>query len=287
MSACEYLIGAGAAKAGTTLLYDLMKDHPALRVGREKEIHYFDRTDSPDRAEYDALFPKGGTRFDVTPIYMYYEDCPEKIASTIGTGGVKIVILLRDPIERARSHYNMSKYQGQEKISFEESFETEAARIAANDHDRRIYSYFSRGLYAKQLDNIYKYFPRENVLVTIFEDFVSNQQRSIDAICDFAGIERIAIRQTASNVGVHQLKIGWIDSVIRTLMRKTPKALKFKPLRSLKHAINKTLAKPVKKQPLDAEFLGKLKDYYIEDVMRLNTVYGLDTSKWRNFEAKG
>ena len=280
----QYLIGAGAAKCGTTLLYDLLQPHPMLSKSNVKELHYFDHTDTPDKAQYDALFDDSDDiKLDVTPIYMFYQECMEKIAHTLGPENVHIVVLLRDPIERARSHYYMLRAQGQEKRSFRESFEQEAERMAQNERGRRLGSYFSRGRYSEQLANIYRYVPAENVRVYIFEEFVKNQQRVIDQICDFVGIEHIVVRDKHSNRGVVNVRVKWLANFVCKLSRNTPRLLKFRPLRTIKHMITGINEKPSAREPLDPQFHAKLVCYYQADVNRLREQFGLDISAWPNF----
>ncbi len=279
----KYLIGVGAAKCGTTLLYDLLESHPELSKAREKELHYFDRTDAPDRAAYEALFRGDMTRLEVTPNYMFYQDSIKKICDALGAQNVRIVVLLRDPIERARSHYYMRKEEGLETLSFQASFEQEPHRIAQNERELRLFSYFARGRYMEQMANIYRYVPRENVRIYIFEDFVKNQQEYIDDICDFAGISRINVRDKHSNRGVVNVKYKWLNDGIRLLSRKTPRALKLKFLRKIKHALTRVNEKNTGKRPLDPVFKRQLVRYYQSDVSKLRETFGLDLSSWPNF----
>ena len=113
----EYLIGVGAMKAGTTLLYDLLRKHPGFLCGQHKELHYFDQVDQPDKGEYDALFAPGqGVKLDVTPIYMYDPQCIRKICQVLDPAQVAVAVVLRDPVERALSHWRMCLSQAQKSI---------------------------------------------------------------------------------------------------------------------------------------------------------------------------
>ena len=69
----EYFIGVGIGKTATTLIYELLKNHPKLNIGKVKELHYFDNTDSPSIEEYEQLFSGSkGIKFEITPIYIYF-----------------------------------------------------------------------------------------------------------------------------------------------------------------------------------------------------------------------
>ena len=79
----RFIIGVGAQKAGTTLLYDLLKNHPQLAIGNKKELHYFDYAKTPNIDDYLKLFNGASKiKFEVTPSYMYYRDAIEKISKT-------------------------------------------------------------------------------------------------------------------------------------------------------------------------------------------------------------
>ena len=281
----QYLIGAGAAKCGTTLLYELLRAHPEISTAPAKELHYFDREKSPDRAAYDRLFTGAGVKLDVTPVYLYYPECIEAIERTLGAERVKLVVLLRDPIERARSHYDMIRAHASEPLSLPEAFEQEARRIARGGESRRLYSYFSRGFYAKQLDHLYRHIPRERVKVCLFEEFVRDQQRAIDDICDFAGIGRIAVSPCHANPGTGGAHLKWLQRLLKRLSRKLPGALRIAPLRKIGRRIASANTRPLERQQLDPAFRQQLIAYYADDVAALRERHGLDLSSWPNFPA--
>ncbi|MEG1844335.1 MAG: sulfotransferase [Clostridia bacterium] len=281
----KYLICVGAAKAGTTLLYELLRAHPALAISSAKEVHYFDRCERPSKDSYDALFSGSGIKFDVTPIYMYDQQSMERIAKTLGAENVKVVVLLRDPVDRALSHYNMVKGQGRETLSFEESFWAEPARIAQGAEERRIHSYFARGKYARQLDNIYRMFPRERVHVVMFEHFVKHQQQVVDGVTDFAGIARLRVQPLHANKTIVGYQCNWLAHVMQKVARKMPRALKGRCLRALKGAIDRVNDKPAPKEELSPAFARALYDNYQADIRALEAVYHLDTGQWKRVAA--
>lgn len=280
----EYILGVGAMKAGTTLLYDLLRKHPSIRHGHLKELHYFDHTDNPDKAEYDRLFGAGeGIKLDITPIYMYDFSCIDKICHTLDPKKVAVVVLLRDPIERALSHYKMCLSQAQEDKPFEVCFDLEPQRIASSAHDKKTYSYFTRGLYAAQLDYLYRFFPKENILIFVFEDFIRHQQACIDQICDFAGLSHIQIRDTLSNKTVVDVKSQALARLMRWMARLTPNRLKFNWMRRLKYRIACVNERKGYKNQIDPAFERRLVTFYRTDVDALKKKYGLDTTPWRHF----
>ena len=143
----EYFIGVGIGKTATTLIYELLKNHPKLNIGKVKELHYFDNTDSPSIEEYEQLFSGSkGIKFEITPIYIYFKDVLKKIAFILKNKKKKILIVLRNPVKRAQAHYFHSMRRGEEMESFEKSFDLEKKRIVNSVTEYRANSYFSRGL---------------------------------------------------------------------------------------------------------------------------------------------
>lgn len=281
----EYLICVGVMKAGTTLLYDLLRQHPGVRAGKVKELHYFDEVESPDKAAYDRLFRKGsGIKMDVTPMYMYDPATLDKLCKTLDPAACAILVLLRDPIERAWSHYRMRVSQDLEPLTFEETLPAEAGRIAQRVRGSRIHGYFTGGLYAGQLDALCARFPRENIKVMLFEDFIWDQQAAVDEICAFAGLEKQGINPTASNVGVTRQKNRFLEKAVKWLTRLVPNALKTDGMRRLKYALVRLNRDDGVKDMIPEAFLSVLKEYYRQDVERLGKDYGVETGKWKHFK---
>lgn len=280
----EYLICAGQMKAGTTLLYDHLVRHPGIRKGQRKELHYFDTVEHPSKAEYDGLFAPGeGLKMDITPFYMYYAPSVERMAQTLDPSKVAVVVLLRDPVERAFSHYRMRKAQGMEDQPFEQCPALEPERTARGFHDLQLYSYFTRGLYVSQLDRLYQAFPRENVRVLLFEDFVRDQQRYVDEICDFVGLERVRVENLHSNKTVMRVKSRALAGLIGKLARMVPKSLRADWMRKLRRRLAAANECKGVEESIDPSFEQRLVAYYQQDVKELKDKYGLDVSKWRHF----
>ena len=280
----EYLICAGQMKAGTTLLYDHLVRHPGIRKGQRKELHYFDTVERPSKAQYDSLFAPGeGLKMDITPFYMYYAPSVERMAQTLDPGKVAVVVLLRDPVERAFSHYRMRKAQGMEDQPFEKCPELESERTARGFHDLQLYSYFSRGLYLNQLERLYRVFPRENVRVLLFEDFVRDQQRYVNEICDFVGLQRIRVESMHSNKTVTRVKSRTLAGLMKKLARVVPKSLRANWMRKLRRRLTCANERKGGEERIDPAFEQKLVAYYRHDVKELKDRYGLDVSKWEHF----
>ncbi|MDD3519039.1 MAG: sulfotransferase domain-containing protein [Chromatiales bacterium] len=191
---------AGTQKGGTTSLYEYVNLHPDICMSGVKELHFFDaeknfRT-APDYRKFHRYFrPKPHHRLlgEATPIYMYWPHAIERIHAY--EPRMKLILVLRDPAERAFSQWRMQVRTGiREVSSFRESIQKELAALAADPSFRsRTLSYVARGRYARQIRSIHAYFPPEQVLVARSEDLLHTPQIVLDRICDFLGVDHMPV----------------------------------------------------------------------------------------------
>jgi len=215
------LIIVGAQKAGTSSLFNYMAQHPDARPSFKKEVHFFD-TGNSEYANvykkglkwYKAHFPvrrpwdKTSVAFESSPRYLFDPDTPERIANDLPN--VKIVILLRNPTERAISHYFHAKRRGNESRPIMKAMKDEekllAAYIERKEWNSLVYrenSYKKRGLYWKQLERYFSLFDREQILVESSERFFADPKTVLAEVFEFAGMQdKDNIDFKAKNVGV-------------------------------------------------------------------------------------
>src|SRR5688572_23331441 len=114
-------------RSGTTSLHNFLARHPDVVVARSrKEVHYFDQHYARGPGWYEGLYPQGGLwRADVTPNYMY----DPEVAGRIRGSGAAAVAMLRDPVDRAYSHYLQKWSYGSELLSFSDALDAEPQRI--------------------------------------------------------------------------------------------------------------------------------------------------------------
>ncbi|HEV3304294.1 MAG TPA: sulfotransferase [Planctomycetaceae bacterium] len=210
MNLPTFLIG-GAPRAGTTFLYEVLAEHPDVFLAKPRNPEpkfflvddeyqkglayyshkYFSGADREKPGEADA----GGR--PIVPIALgekstnYLEN--PRVADRIrgSLPDVKLLFVLRNPIERAFSNYLWSKKNLLETLPFDEAIATEAtreARYSAEHRYSRPFSYVSRGIYACHLRPYYAAFPREQILVVLLEDLEHHPEARIDAICRFLGV---------------------------------------------------------------------------------------------------
>jgi len=186
---------AGTQKGGTTALYEYLRQHPAMCLARRKEIHFFDREGNfaggePDYSQYHKLWDWSDprkVRVEATPIYMYWQHAPERMWKY--NPDLKIIMLLRDPIKRAYSHWQMERARGREAQDFAGAIRLEPARCSeALPLQHRIFSYVDRGFYCTQLQRIWRYFPRARTLLIRHENFLANPAAELSRVWEFLDV---------------------------------------------------------------------------------------------------
>lgn len=190
----------GAAKAGTTSLFDWLSQHPDVAPSRIKEVKYFDHNYSRGPNWYRAQFaPRRRHKviLEASPSYLWNRPVPERVRALLGSP--KIIALLREPVDRAYSHYAMKVKQGFETLSFEEALAAEPERLAGlaeraaageeaflGPHER--FAYVAESLYAEQVERWLAVFPRESLLFIRSEDLFRDPQREMARTLDFLGL---------------------------------------------------------------------------------------------------
>jgi hypothetical protein len=181
---------AGAMRSGTSSLNSYLRDHPEVAVSRPKEVHYFDVNFDLGQEWYLGHF-EGSEHAtavgEATPDYLYDLEAPGRIAAVVP--GVRILLLLRDPAERAYSHYWHNVAVGKESLGFEEALAAEPERIAGGDEARAAYSYVDRGRYGPQVERLLSVIPAGQVLAQTFDDLTSDPVAVFRRTCAFIGVD--------------------------------------------------------------------------------------------------
>jgi hypothetical protein len=183
---CQLL---GAARCGTTNMYNRFKNHPDIvigTIGNLKEMQIFSKpphlTYGP--VNYGAYFEnRSGVRFEATPIYLFHPLVPKKIKDTIPQA--RFVVLLRNPIDRTYSQYRFTvrRTEGRlESLTFEQALDAEEDRLREHwigiqqdfcyyDDKFNSWSYLARSRYAEQIERWFEYFPKDRFLFVKSEDY--------------------------------------------------------------------------------------------------------------------
>lgn len=186
------LVIAGAQKCGTSSLSATLRQHPDIFMSKPKELHFFDRRHRLGLDYYASHFAGGAGhvhRGEATPVYMYDPDARRRMAETLPDA--KIVVILRDPVQRAYSHYWHERRLGREDLAtFEEAIDAEETRRAGGSRlDRMKYSYLDRGRYLGQVLSLVEGHGRENVHVLLLEDLTRERVPTLRALLEFLGVD--------------------------------------------------------------------------------------------------
>ena len=184
----------GTQKGGTSALDEYLRENKDILMASKKELHFFDEETefdtTPDYSKYHSYFEDsvaGKLLGESTPIYMYWKNAPKRIWDY--NSKMKLIVMLRNPIERAYSHWNMEKTRNTEFLSFFDAINTEKYRckdVLPLQH--RIFSYIDRGQYSEQLGRIWSLFSREQVLVIKNTDLMYEPNITLSKIASFLGI---------------------------------------------------------------------------------------------------
>jgi hypothetical protein len=197
------LLILGAQRSGSTSLFNYLVQHPDVLPPLGKEIHYFDLHYQRGLNWYRGRFPyahrlRGGTlTLDASPYYLLHPLAPERAARLLP--GAKLVALLRNPVERALSHYQHEVRGGRESRPFERAIEQEAERLSGEEERLRSdptyysfnhhrYSYVRRGRYLEQLRRWVQHFPRSQLLVLQSERLFADPVGVTATVHEFLGV---------------------------------------------------------------------------------------------------
>lgn len=199
----DFLV-VGTQKGGTTSLFNYLIQHPQALSPLRKELKFFDSNYFRGLAWYRAHFPlKNKLRAahaltgEASPYYMYHPTALERIHAALPS--VKLIAILRNPVDRAYSHYQHMVRVGREDLTFEQALEAEPDRLAGEAEKiaadasypqyRHIqYSYLERGRYAEQLQTLFRLFPKENILILKSEDLYADPAQVMKTSFSFLGL---------------------------------------------------------------------------------------------------
>ena len=194
----------GAMKSGTSSLHHYLVQQRDVIEPLRKEVHYFDVNFERGERWYRAHFGRDsepGLNLDSSPYYLFHPAVPRRLHDLLPDA--KLIVLLRDPVRRAYSHYWHERDKGREILSFEDAIAAEAERLGNSEQrladgtlersrEHQHFSYLARGRYAEQLDRWLAVFPREQLLVLKFEDLAREPLEVLNRTLDFLGLPRAA-----------------------------------------------------------------------------------------------
>jgi hypothetical protein len=277
----------GAQKAGTTSLYFYLKEIPQVYMSPRKELYYFaphavqdDAWDViRDKKEYLKLFENARGYIAVgeaTPIYLWDPDAPKLIHQTVPHA--RIIIILRDPIERAYSNYLMKmKYSGMKSSFYDELMQDYKSQEKLFGRSQL---YVEFGMYYEQVKRYFDIFGREQVKVIIFEEFIQHPEQIVNEVLAFVGVNykvtEIGEQYNPYSVPRSPLSV-WIFSFFRWLRARNMKFYKILTLLPdllVESLPEKILFKRKQKPKIEPKAVKFLQEIYRDDVIRLESLLG-------------
>lgn len=294
----------GAAKAGTTSLYKYLEQHPDLYMSSFKEPGFFafegekpvlngpgaqkwvDRWVTTDLFSYQQLFKEyTGQKAigEASSYYLYYHD---KVPFTIKkyVPNVKLIVILRDPVDRAFSNYVWAVRDRAEPIAdFSEALSAENGRILDNWGVK--WRYLDQGFYCRQLQPYYERFNRDRIKVCLYEDLISNPVGLIQDIFSFLDIDNTFVPDISRkhNKSLLPRNKAWHQFLTK------PNAVKsllkpFLPVELRQYLQKTATAKNLFKPQLTPGIRQKLVKQYREDILQLQDLIDRDLSSWLKYQ---
>lgn len=266
----------GAMKAGTTALYDFLRQCESIHVP-EKELHFFNHDDQYRlgiehyRSQFQTSLPPASPRpllvGEKTPSYSYVPEVPERIHRDLP--GVKIVWIFRDPVHRTYSHYLHAVRAGVEKQRFPRVIRDEMGGKPRPEALR----YLDRSIYADQVERYLEYFPAERMHYIRFDEMLATPEAVLGDLADFLEVDRFIPQELPHSNESPELKPAWIPFYAFSLSR-------FGRRHKLTKFILKKGAAKRKRCQIDSGLESEMREFFRPHNRRIEQLTGFDFSSW-------
>jgi len=304
----------GAAKAGTTSLYHFLAQHPEVYMSPIKEPNYFaddidltalrpevqsrmkllnipewlrgdmknhiHRAFIRDPRQYEALFRFGDAahvRGEASASYLYSATAAKNIAAY--NPSAKIIMVLRNPVERAYSHYLMDQRMAVTDLSFEEALAADAAQRPKSWGSTSLY--LELGCYSQQVQRYLESFPKENILILLHEELRNNTADTLRRVFSFLQVDltaEVATGEAHNTAAVPRntlvkklIGVNWFRVTVRRALKRT----------FLKKFIKHTLFTKAEGETLSPKTAAQLRNYFHDDIAALERLLQTDLSAWQ------
>ena len=282
------LLIVGAAKSGTTSLHNYLKQHPDIFMSNHKEPHFLINNEIGvnripkginNLQDYSNLFSNGTShkyRGESSAMYLQFPEIAIKNIDRYLDEDVKIIIMLRNPIERAFSGYqHVKRYNLDEDLDFEDALEVSEQRYFTNNNITPASRYIHIGMYNEFVRKFKTKF-KTNVHIIIYKDFINNTNQELSRLFSFLGIKDVQIDFNK------QYMVGgwkWKNDLFRKIFMKRHFLKKFIPFKSLIRVAFKLFATD-SLEKIDDTIRKKLIGIYKDDIKNLSTFLNIDLNFW-------
>ena len=279
----------GAPKAGTTSLYHYLNEHPEIVMSMQKETDYFSDEDLQKQGlyygknrintleKYHSLFQNVDQKKigEASVSYLFYEDVPQKIKAYNSNG--KIIIMLRNPVDRAFSHYLMDYRLGLISKSFESILENEKKDIKTSLFYQQ---YIELGQYSGQVKRYIEKFGKENVTIIFYYDFKNHVVKEVQKVYEFLEVDSKYRAEIENKHNTYSMpKNNWIR-LIYSFVSFRKILNRILPKRKVRKIKEKLFIKS-KKPKLSDVLRARLINLYAHDIKQLEELLSVDLSQWK------
>jgi hypothetical protein len=295
----------GAARSGTSSLDRYLSQHPEIYLSPKKETHFFARDCLPprftgpgderlnqglirDEDHYAQLFAgvAGGKAVgESSAFYLCFPQTAERIAQAIP--GAKILMILREPVDRTYSAYMFLARDSRETLSFEEGLSREAERKRRGFEPMWWYKELS--LYCNQVKHYLEVFGRDRVKVLLYDELFARPAQELREVFAFLGVREDVVIDTAVryNVSGAPKSRSLYTPLNHFIFHPSPLEKRIKslvPLHLRKRWASRAIGMLTRPMPLDSRIYAQLKEYFAEDVGKLEELLHRDLRSWRSRE---
>ena len=274
----------GAEKSGTTWLYNQLSRHPDIGLPPTKELHFFNSCNSYGKVlknyekgmdwykrHFNSL--KEPVLGEITPLYLSDSLAVKRIQRDLVD--TKFIVVLRNPVDRAVSQYNMATNKGHKTLNLLREIELESLLI-------------QRGLYSQQLKEWFCSFDKRDFLILKYEDLFT--QNSAERICDFLGVrfaeDVFRFEEKVYSNPIHRLpwlfhRLGEIAKFMHNSDLLYKMWCGLKRLGLVRIVKGKFIYSGLSRNPVDDMIIHSLREYYAEDISNLEKMLNWDLSEWK------
>ena len=294
----------GAQKAGTTKLHDILKTHESIFLPDEKEAHFFgieERYKNGIDYFFNTFYSNYNGKEDLIGLVNPNLQLDELYIKRIidGFPNVKLLFILRNPVLRAYSHFNMSKLRGFETNEFITALDLEENRLKYPEIDHQGYKtkvkghfeknhfgYISRGLYYNLLMFLKENVEKKNYKVVLFEDFVANIDNTVNDICDFLEVPKFTHKIDAKKSNqAKEVRFKSINAFLKSsaLLKKSKIFVSSKFRAKIRKFIAKMNSKDsFRVNDLSEDMKQNIYNKYFEvEINKIEEDYNLNLSVWK------
>lgn len=302
----------GVQKAGTTSLHDILSMHPQIYLPKEKEANFFDVDELYAKGInwYHSFFYRNKTEGqivgNINPNLLLDKKSILRILKNYGSS-TKFILILRDPVDRAYSHYLMSRKRGYETKDFLAAIKAEQRRISEpishpnyytkelGHFEKNHFGYIRRSLYSDAIKYLLHRVPKDNLKIILFEeDLIGNKENTIREILAFLEVENslygidlnVKSNRASESKSLNVRNLVYQPHIIKTILKY------FMPWRvrnKIKQKIDQLNSKPLNKK--DSKLSPQIKKelyhrYFKEDVEHLEQMIDRSLKAWYTFKDK-